>query len=133
MKLLIDLPLADGRTVVSADTDFGALLAATAATAPSVIFLRELVDLHPQELAQLLITCIEQLEAQLAAGAMVALTRTGARFRRLALLEREARRALVPIRQAFTLPTGPRLPAHLGHGALAANAAAGARGTRLPI
>lgn len=83
---LIDLALADGRTIVSADTDFGALLAATAATAPSVILVREAVDLHPQELAQLLITCIEQLEAQLAAGAMVALTRTGARVRRLPLL-----------------------------------------------
>ena len=83
---LIDLALADGRTIVSADTDFGALLAATTATAPSVILVREVVDLHPQELAQLLVTCIEELEAQLAAGAMVALTRTGARVRRLPLL-----------------------------------------------
>lgn len=45
---LIDLTLADGRTIVSADTDFGALLAATT-TAPSVILVREVVDLHPQE------------------------------------------------------------------------------------
>jgi predicted nuclease of predicted toxin-antitoxin system len=83
---LIDLALTDGRTIVSADTDFGALLAATGATAPSVILVREVVDLHPPELAELLITCIEQLEALLTAGAMVALTRTGARVRRLPLL-----------------------------------------------
>ena len=82
---IIDLALADGRTIVSADTDFGALLASTGATEPSVILVREVVDLHPPELAVLLTACIEQLEAQLAAGAMVALARTGARVRRLPL------------------------------------------------
>jgi hypothetical protein len=47
---------------------------------------REVVDLRPPELAELLNACIEQLEAQLAAGAMVAVTRRGARVRRLPLL-----------------------------------------------
>lgn len=83
---IIDLALTDGRTIVSADTDFGALLASTGAIEPSVILVREVVDLHPPELAVLLTACIEQLEAQLAAGAMVALTSTGARVRRLPLL-----------------------------------------------
>ena len=83
---IIDLALAEGRTIVSADTDFGALLASTGATEPSVILVREVVDLHPPELAVLLTACIEQIEAQLAAGAMVAVTRTGARVRRLPLL-----------------------------------------------
>jgi predicted nuclease of predicted toxin-antitoxin system len=83
---IIDLARADGRTIVSADTDFGALLASTSATEPSVILVREVVDLHPPKLAALLIGCIEQLEAQLTAGAMVALTPTGARVRRLPLL-----------------------------------------------
>lgn len=50
---IIDLALADGRTIVSADTDFGALLASTGATEPSVILVREVVDLHPPELAVL--------------------------------------------------------------------------------
>ncbi len=83
---IIDLALADGRTIVSADTDFGALLASTGATEPSVVLVRGVVDLRPPELAELLILCIEQLGTQLAAGAMVALTRTGARVRRLPLL-----------------------------------------------
>lgn len=83
---IIDLALGDGRTIVSADTDFGALLASTGATAPSVILVRAVVDLHPPDLAELLITCIEQLEAQLTAGAMVALTPTGARVRQLPLV-----------------------------------------------
>ena len=82
---IIDLALADGRTIVSADTDFGALLASTGATAPSVILVREVVDRRPPELADLLTACIEQLEAQLTAGAMVALTPAGARVRRLPL------------------------------------------------
>jgi predicted nuclease of predicted toxin-antitoxin system len=83
---IIELALGDGRIIVSADTDFGALLASTGATAPSVILVREVVDLHPPDLAELLITCIEQLEAQLTAGAMVALTHTGARVRQLPLV-----------------------------------------------
>ena len=83
---IIALALADGRTIVSADTDFGALLASTGATAPSIVLVREVVDRRPAELAELLTMCIEELEAQLNAGAMVALTPTGARVRRLPLL-----------------------------------------------
>jgi predicted nuclease of predicted toxin-antitoxin system len=83
---IIDLALADGRTIVSADTDFGALLASTEATRPSVILVREVVGRLPTDLVGLLVACIEQLEGQLAAGAMIALTGTGARVRRLPLL-----------------------------------------------
>jgi len=83
---IIDLALADGRTIVSADTDFGALLASTGATGPSVILVREVVGHRPTDLVRLLVECIEQLEGQLAAGAMIALTTTGARVRRLPLL-----------------------------------------------
>lgn len=83
---VMDLALADGRTIVSADTDFGALLASTGATGPSVILVREVVGHRPTDLVGLLLVCIEQLEDQLAAGAMIALTTTGARVRRLPLL-----------------------------------------------
>lgn len=51
-----------------------------------MILVREVVDRQPQELSQLLVDCIEQLEAQLTAGAMVALTGSGARIRLLPLL-----------------------------------------------
>jgi predicted nuclease of predicted toxin-antitoxin system len=83
---IIDLALAEARAIVSADTDFGALLASTSATEPSVILVREVVDRQPRELFELLVGCIEQLEAQLTAGAMVALTGSGARIRLLPLL-----------------------------------------------
>lgn len=82
----VALALADGRIIVSADTDFGALLASAGTTAPSVVLVREVVDRRPAELADLLTACIEQLEAQLTAGVMVALTPAGARVRRLPLL-----------------------------------------------
>jgi hypothetical protein len=79
------LALNSGRTIISADTGFGALLASTRATGPSVILVREIVDRLPPDLVVLLLDCIEQLEAQLIAGAMVALSPAGARVRRLPL------------------------------------------------
>jgi predicted nuclease of predicted toxin-antitoxin system len=85
---VIDLALAEGRIIVSADTDFGPFLASAGATEPSVVLVREVVDRQPPELAALLASCTEQLETRLSAGAMVALTSTGARVRRLTLLER---------------------------------------------
>lgn len=82
---IVALALADGRTIVSADTDVGALLASMGATAPSVVLVREVIDRRPAELADLLAACIGQLESELTAGAMVARTSTGARVRRLPL------------------------------------------------
>jgi predicted nuclease of predicted toxin-antitoxin system len=38
---IIDLALTEARAIVSADSDFGALLASTGATEPSVILVRE--------------------------------------------------------------------------------------------
>ncbi len=46
----VDLALTEARAIVSADTDFGALLASTGATHPSVILVREVVDRRPPEL-----------------------------------------------------------------------------------
>jgi predicted nuclease of predicted toxin-antitoxin system len=77
--------LVDARTIVSADTDFGALLAATGATAPAVILVREVVDRRPPDLVELRVGCIEQLEPRMHSGAMVALTSSVARLRRLPL------------------------------------------------
>ena len=82
---IIALALADARTIISADTDFGALLAASAATGPSVILVREVLDRRPPHLVGFLASCLEQLEVQLQAGAMVAVTPSGFRVRRLPL------------------------------------------------
>jgi predicted nuclease of predicted toxin-antitoxin system len=82
---IVELALAERRVIISADTDFGALLAQARTTSPSVMLVREVVDRRPTELAQLLVAHIAQLHDQLDAGAMIALTAKGARVRRLPL------------------------------------------------
>lgn len=77
---IIALALADARTIISADTDFGALLAASGATDPSVILVREVVDRRPPDRVEFLVSCLEQLEAQLQAEAMVTVTRPGSEY-----------------------------------------------------
>lgn len=76
----------DGRVIISADTDFGALLAHSRATEPSVILVRALVDRRPPELAGILLANLERLSGHLQAGAIVAFTATQARVRPLPLL-----------------------------------------------
>ncbi|MFP3899957.1 MAG: DUF5615 family PIN-like protein [Acidimicrobiia bacterium] len=73
---------ASGRSVVSADTDFGELLAIGHHPGPSVILLRRAPHL-PAEQAKLLLMALDGVEADLAAGAVVVLGRGRARVRRL--------------------------------------------------
>lgn len=75
----------DDRIIVSADTDFGAHLAADRATAPSVILTRAVSTLPSQDLAQLLLANLDELAEHLTAGAVVAVRRHDMRVRRLPL------------------------------------------------
>jgi predicted nuclease of predicted toxin-antitoxin system len=70
------------RTVVSADTDFGELLAIGRHPGPSVILLRRAPHL-PDEQAKLLLAALDAVEADLDAGAVVVLSRGRARVRQL--------------------------------------------------
>jgi predicted nuclease of predicted toxin-antitoxin system len=72
----------DDRTVISADTDFGELLAIGRHPGPSVILLRRAPHL-PDEQAELLLAALGGVEADLDAGAVVSLGRGRARVRRL--------------------------------------------------
>ena len=74
-----------GRSVVSADTDFGELLAIGRHPGPSVILLRRAPHL-PQEQAELLLAALDGLEADLDAGAVIVLARGRARVRRLPIV-----------------------------------------------
>lgn len=76
---------ADAAVIVSADTDFGTLLAAQRAASPSVILTREVSTLPAAELAVLLLANLESVADALAAGAVVAIGRRGIRVRRLPL------------------------------------------------
>ena len=69
---VMTLAVTEDRVIVSADTDFGALLAYARATKPSVILVRELVGLHPVDLANIILGQVEILEPHLRTGAIAA-------------------------------------------------------------
>ncbi len=82
---IMELAAGGDRIVVSADTDFGALLAYARATRPSVILVREIVGLHPEALASVILAQLDTLEPHFETGAIAAITPTGIRVRTLPL------------------------------------------------
>lgn len=75
---------ADSRVLVSADTDFGELLAAGRALGPSFILFRRSRRLAKDQIA-VLIANLHEFETDLDAGAVVVLTDDRIRVRRLPL------------------------------------------------
>jgi predicted nuclease of predicted toxin-antitoxin system len=76
---------ADERILVSADNDFGTLLAATRAARPSVVFLRRTNGRRYDEIASLLTANLPEVADDLQAGAMVVIGQEEMRVRRLPL------------------------------------------------
>lgn len=74
--------LGDGRVIVSADTDFGELLARSNAALPSVILFRG-AEVAPLALAGLLVANLEQVVQDLESGAIVVVLDDRIRIRRL--------------------------------------------------
>jgi predicted nuclease of predicted toxin-antitoxin system len=73
----------DSRILISADTDFGALLAATHATSPSVVLLRRIIGRRVPDLARILAANLPAVEADLQAGSVVVIGEDSMRVRRL--------------------------------------------------
>lgn len=73
----------EGRVVVSADTDFGTLLAAQRASQPSVILFRGRVSRRAESLAKLLLAQLPQLENPLTRGSIVVVEPSRIRVRNL--------------------------------------------------
>ena len=73
-----------GRIVLTHDLDFGAMLAATQATSPSVAQIRA-QDVRPESLAPLLITVLRKYENELAEGALLVADHARSRVRILPL------------------------------------------------
>ncbi|MGQ0467199.1 MAG: DUF5615 family PIN-like protein [Sporichthyaceae bacterium] len=74
--------VADGRILVSADTDFGELLARTNAELPSLILHRG-AEVAPAALAALLLSNLDQVREDLEHGAVVVILDDRIRVRRL--------------------------------------------------
>jgi len=73
----------DERTIVSADTDFGALLALTRASKPSVVIFRRGANRRPARQVDLLLKNAAAIEAALREGAIVVFEDTRIRVRQL--------------------------------------------------
>lgn len=82
---ILDAATTDHRTIVSADTDFGALLAHRRVSQPSVLLVREIVALPPSDLARTIADQLDDLQPHLERGAIVAFARNGVRIRALPL------------------------------------------------
>lgn len=73
----------DARIVVTADTDFDALLAARGTSSPSVVMLRSSDHLTPDEQAQLIVTVTTRVGGELEDGAIASVTPQRIRLRSL--------------------------------------------------
>ncbi len=78
----------EGRTLISADTDFGALLARERATSPSVILLRSSTGRRAADVAPLILANLDAVADDLHAGAIVVIGDDRLRVRRLPILPR---------------------------------------------
>lgn len=84
---VLDLAHRDQRVLVSADTDFGTLLAQTGATSPSVVIFRRATGRRPVDQAALFIANLPSMAEALDEGSVVVLEETRLRLRRLPISE----------------------------------------------
>jgi predicted nuclease of predicted toxin-antitoxin system len=82
-EVLVDIAAAEGRVIVSADTDFGAILAVRNETKPSVVLFRRGTPRRPSLQAELLIANLPGIASELERGAVAAFYDTRIRIRRL--------------------------------------------------
>ena len=83
--VVLDQARSQDRVLVSADTDFGALLARSGLTSPSVLLIRRLVGRRAAAQAALIQANLPPVAEDLAAGAIVVLGDDWLRVRRLPL------------------------------------------------
>ncbi len=81
--VILDAAADEARSIVTADTDFGALLAARGTSSPSVIMLRSSDHLTPDEQARLVALVLTRVGDELRGGAIASVTSERIRLRSL--------------------------------------------------
>lgn len=76
----------DGRVIVTADADFGALLALRRDRRPSVLMLRSSDRITPDQQAELILATLAQVGDELDAGAVASVTPNRIRLRTLPII-----------------------------------------------
>jgi len=76
----------DNRVLISADTDFGTLLAREGADRPSILLIRRLSGRRATEHAAIILANLDVVTADLDSGAVVVLTDEWVRVRRLPIV-----------------------------------------------
>lgn len=71
------------RAIISADTDFGALLAIRGKTSPSFILLRKNTNLRPKQIASQLIRILDEYSKEIEEGCVLTITDKKIRIRNL--------------------------------------------------
>ena len=84
-RSIAELAVAEARVVVSADTDFGMLLATSGAERPSVLLVRLRAPRPAEALAAVIVANLDEVSDDLEAGAIVVLEDERVRIRRLPL------------------------------------------------
>ena len=81
--IIFDLAAKEGRIIVSADTDFGTILALRKERVPSVILFRGNVDRWPDKQAERLLANLDQLKEPLSEGCIATIELSRVRVRQL--------------------------------------------------